>query len=229
MSSTLLLLVVLLVSIILPAAHTQAAQSSGPPSAAQSSSTSVPRVLPRIISLAGTKLPSGLYDGSGASTLTIIGSSFTLTPTVSITGGLLPYSCARSPSNTDAVILCPALSIDAADVNRTLSVRVRTAAGDSNAVAVAFGSSGSDAAAEWRMLGMSMVTAITVVAVVGMVLIAAVCVCTLSLCCGVSFAFLRCCCRQREQQPTLLLSPQAYYTHTQHYQQPYSQQPYHAM
>jgi len=163
----------------------------------------------------GQRAPAGGWDGTGTYILTILGSAFTSTPSAAITGGFKAYTCTNAAGTDDSTVLCQNLVIDVQDVNKTLNVVVTTTVGASNGYPIMFSTSGSDDIGDaFKLLGMSLMTAIVVFVVVGILLLVGVILCTLSCCCGVSLAFLRCCCPPK-QQPTLLISPN---DNTQRYQ-----------
>ena len=142
--------------------------------------------------------------GDGSQWLVVEGGNFDARPSVALQGSGRVYSCRYAAAYSDSMnIQCNGTIIDAADVNRSLPLTVTDAGVTLTGWTVTFSSAGTDDAEAWRLLGMSLVTAIAVCVVLALVICALTTLCVLSCCCGVSLAFLRCCfskAPQREEQ-----------------------------
>jgi len=145
-------------------------------------------------------------DGSGnGGLLTIEGSSFGNQPTVTLQG-ITQYT-ATITSATITTITIKAFNIDKADVNTTLPLKVNNGVGSSNSWSLVFVSDSDDNSNnnnDNTYLGLSLIPFIVVVVVIGLVVLIILTLIVLSCCCGVSLAFLRCCCRQEPSSQPLL-------------------------
>jgi len=155
----------------------------------------------RLYNCSGTDLPAlkvdgiWFYDGPA---------------TVNVKNGA--YVCTQS-AVTDTSFTCNSwnTNVDIDDTNQELALFITSTGGQStNSWTISY-STGEDKSGGDYLLGLSFLNLMITIIIVGIVILVIFTLCVLSCCCGVSLAFLRCCCpRSESQQQPLLVSQGGY-------------------